>query len=503
MTNQFICSLDYQEAYDRMAPEITFRFLSNLGWPLGFLRVLLSVWGDQQRFIQYEGHTHSHIFHATQSAPQGCPCAPAILALWMSSGARFLEGLMGQIPGRLIIYVDDRTFTARSWSHLEQQIHGWHQFSNTIGLLESQTKTQVAAKGVRNCRILQANADPQWVRTEIKFLGVTSTSKPRQHSESENERTNSALIRASLLGCTGMHWNRMVLAFRMFVVSKFGYGWVSRDPTQRISKKIFTRLSQALKTARTASPWVRKVLYGANVDFACLHVTQQWKRMRKIINSVGRPSWVVKPHTGLHLLRANLKKWGWLESAPWFWRKASFWNQSTPAENRTLDLRTNSHQVVESQLHSIRLAYKQTCFFKLLNQDRRETRSWSHLSTSQLVQFFSKIDLQSTWCTMQTTCGAGRAVLLGSFRSPLCNHNSDPGIDPHCPHCACPLGNLDHLFWRCPAMTPPTLRLPQNPLQRRFGWFPHDPGPQSDFSPLDVFEHMRKVVILTWEKLHG
>lgn len=117
MSDSYLCSLDYQEAYDRMNPQITANFLLSIGWPRGFVMVLLSVWKNQQRFIQFEGHVHPVILAASKSSPQGCPCVPAMLALWMSSGFRFLEVSFGRLPGQVCVYVDDRTFTGAVWIH--------------------------------------------------------------------------------------------------------------------------------------------------------------------------------------------------------------------------------------------------------------------------------------------------------------------------------------------------------------------------------------------------
>ena len=157
----FICSLDYQEAYDRMDPSIARKFLTSIGWPIGFTEVVFAVWGQQQRFIQFEQHTHSETLWATKSTPQGCPCAPAILALWLSSGVRYVENMVGNLsPSHLVVYVDDRSFVARHWATIEQFIQSWQDFSSHVGLKESRAKTQVAARGRQKRRELASKCDP-------------------------------------------------------------------------------------------------------------------------------------------------------------------------------------------------------------------------------------------------------------------------------------------------------------------------------------------------------
>lgn len=48
-------------------------------------------------------------------------------------------------------------------------------------------------------------------------------------------------------------------------------------------------------------------------------------------------------------------------------------------------------------------------------------------------------------------------------------------------------------------MTPPDFHPPRNLLQRRFGWYVVSPN--DDYTPLEIFVHMRSVVSLTWEIL--
>ena len=290
-----------------------------------------------------------------------------------------------------------------------------------------------------------------------------------------------------------MSWQRLVAAYRCLVISKFGYGWVSRPPPAEVSRKLFTRLSRILRTNRNSSPWLRRVLYGANIDFECIYIVNLWNRTKKLFHHGFRSQWQSKPHTGVHLLRRVLKKWGWCEASPWLWRKAPAWQNITPPEAQCLDLRPGSVQTLETQQHNIRLAYKQVCFGKFLQQNRRENRSWNW-NTPRLITACGRIDLTETWKCLQSCSAAGRAVLLGSFRTPMCNHASDSCITPSCPHCGHRAANHKHLFWDCPVMNPyPWIHTPVNPLQERFGWFTFDPDPNGS-SPLEVFNHMTTVV---------
>ena len=109
------------------------------------------------------------------------------------------------------------------------------------GSFVRQAKAQVAAKGVKSQRVLKDGGDPTETQMKLKVTGATTASKPRQDCRSET------LARAALLRCTGTRRNRLVTAYRIFVISKFGYGWVSRSLTQGTCNRFFTGLSQALQ----------------------------------------------------------------------------------------------------------------------------------------------------------------------------------------------------------------------------------------------------------------
>lgn len=207
-------------------------------------------------------------------------------------------------------------------------------------------------------------------------MGATSVSKPRSDFPSEVKRIQASFQRAALLCSIGMGWSRSLRAHKTFVLSKFSYGWVARPCTLGVSKKLFTWLSRALKTGTNASPWLRKILYGAQTDMSCVSMTRQWTRLRKRILCNHRPSWNLGVHTSIHILRKKLHTMGWREVEPWLWKKPPLWDQLTPHDFRILDLRT-LRQDEQLQLHTLRLAYKQQCFVNLLEQKKTKARGHS------------------------------------------------------------------------------------------------------------------------------
>ena len=82
-----LASLDWAAAYDRMKPQVSARFMEALGLPRPLTTLMLQAWGQQRRFVQFEGHTHevALALEAGAATPQGCPLAPMVLSLWGSS----------------------------------------------------------------------------------------------------------------------------------------------------------------------------------------------------------------------------------------------------------------------------------------------------------------------------------------------------------------------------------------------------------------------------------
>ena len=319
-------SLDFQEAFDRMHPVATEAFLQRIGWPTGITKVLGSVWTSQNRFIQFNDHTHEKPLLAHRSTPQGCPFAPAVLCLWLTAGVNYIENSTGPISNRhLTIYVDDRTFTTRTWSQAEYQIRLWKEWSDAVGLKESTAKIQVTAAGKRNVQVLQECCPKEWIQQDVTCLGTTTVTKCRSNSTKEQQRIEDARSRAIILTSARLNWARLLSAWKIFTIPKVAFGWIPRPPTIKDANSFFNMLSAGLRTGRSASPFLRKILYGATTDWMCIHVTRAWARRKKTVAAGKPPNWPPKVHSGLYMLQKSLQKQGWILSAPWMWRRNDNW----------------------------------------------------------------------------------------------------------------------------------------------------------------------------------
>ena len=93
---------------------------------------------------------------------------------------------------------------------------------------------------------------------------------------------------------------------------------------------------------------------------------------------------------------------------------------------RDLTSGRGTRQEVAVQLHNLRLSFKQRAYDRFVKQDRRENRNlFAQYTKVQLQDFFLQVDLAKTRKLLDATNGAGRAIVPGSFPSPMTNHKSD------------------------------------------------------------------------------
>lgn len=215
----------------------------------------------------------------------------------------------------------------------------------------------------------------------------------------------------------------------------------------------------------------------------------------------------MEPQTPLFcfLICKQMKSLKWKLQAPWLWLRSSCGGDLGP--EGILDLRPGSPQTLPEQLHNLRLSYKHHQFDKFLLSNGREIHAWSeNFTAEQLRQAFREINLRVTCQRFAETDGCGRALLVASFRSPLCNKASDPMLySGRCPCCDCPHASHDHIFWECPALNPQRLSPPGNPVSARFGWavLSRDPRQQNNTTDCIIWAHMCLVVSKVWEAVNG
>ena len=141
-------SLDYTKCFDLLRPQACARMMTQAGFHPQMNTLCELLWTQHKRWCSWEGF-YSPILQSSLSLaiPQGDPFGPLVAALYLSAGQRCVESNIPHNHASSSIFMDDRTFTARSAADLHERVSQWHQWSTSVGLIESTEKTQVTAKG--------------------------------------------------------------------------------------------------------------------------------------------------------------------------------------------------------------------------------------------------------------------------------------------------------------------------------------------------------------------
>ena len=224
--------------------------------------------------------------------PQGDPLSPFCLALWASAGLRHVDAeATNTAPALTLCYMDDRSMWSSSLDAIIERVNIWSAWSTSVGLLESENKTQIVAKHERD-RISLQNLYPNWCKDEVTLLGVSTTSKRRDLTPKENQRIEDARRRAHFIALAPIHWSLKIRSFQSVVLSKAAYGWVGKDPFKKTSEEIFSLLSAALDTGKGAARDLRKMFYGSITFLNIVVLTRRWGRIaRSIIKDGASFSW--------------------------------------------------------------------------------------------------------------------------------------------------------------------------------------------------------------------
>ena len=299
--------------------------------------------------------------HAAQSSlrVKGCHSCSFRLALWASAGLRHVDAAAtNTAPALTLCYMDDRSMWSSSLDAIIERVNIWSAWSTSVGLLESENKTQLVTKHERD-RISLKNLYPNWCKDEVIILGVSTTSKRRDLTPKENQRIEEARRRAHLIALAPIHWSLKIRSFQSLVLSKAAYGWVGKDPLKKISEEIFSLLSTALDTGKGAARDLRKMFYGSITFLNMVVLTRRWGRIaRSIIKDRASYSWNKKPFTSVNMLRMGLKTLGFKENGPWVWKPPDKYKELFTGDERVLSLAPGSAQPLQLQQHILRRLFK-------------------------------------------------------------------------------------------------------------------------------------------------
>ena len=129
-----LVSLDCLQCFDRLHPEVTRRYLCELGRDNQFVTLFCHMWTTQQRWICCQ----DTVLAAERCAPrcQGDPISPLILTLWVAAGEREVAHacpVVGISTSVASTYMDDRSWVSPSWPHASRCMQAWACWSKAVG----------------------------------------------------------------------------------------------------------------------------------------------------------------------------------------------------------------------------------------------------------------------------------------------------------------------------------------------------------------------------------
>ncbi|OLP94640.1 hypothetical protein AK812_SmicGene23344 [Symbiodinium microadriaticum] len=281
----FLGSLDYTKCFDCLRPDATAQLLQHTGFHHGLAAPAGRMWTNHKRWLSYQGHVAAQPMSCPLAVSQGDHAGPLAAALWLSAGCRWVTSNSPSWVarnGRTSVFMDDRSFTASSVDSLKIKIQSWETWSTRVGLLESMSKAQVAAKSLRQKASIACNFDPSLIRPDVLFLGVASRSRPRTDHEKETQRLAMETERLAVLGSFKLGYDCFARYARMFATSAACYGWLARMPTLTASSKLWATIKIGQGRVRMANKWMRALILGGNSHLDIIAASNLFRAVWKL-----------------------------------------------------------------------------------------------------------------------------------------------------------------------------------------------------------------------------
>ena len=138
-----LISLDQQQCFDRVSPELALAHLTHAGFPNMWANLLAWVWKDQQRWIQTGRYSAQSPASVNSSLPQGCACAPLALVNLLVEATRDVQTLHTVCdPVTQTTFLDDRNAVTQSPQQAKRYLERWEHWCIKLGLLENRNKAE-------------------------------------------------------------------------------------------------------------------------------------------------------------------------------------------------------------------------------------------------------------------------------------------------------------------------------------------------------------------------
>ena len=226
----FVGTLDHDKAFDRADPALAIKTIG-MDTRSAAAALLLDVWGDQTRYLQYMGETLPGGIPVCSSLPQG-DCFSMIAMTFVLLPA--LYDIQEKEPEvRQIIFADDRTFVAPQAEMIQRTTMLWSQWTTKLGLKENSAKAQYFHSIVPGRRSLaETGIHADMISDKIKILGfIFAGKKQRKAHPDEKSRLNEAKNRAARCRCLPGSVKRKLMLAQYSILPKASWGWVFRRPS--------------------------------------------------------------------------------------------------------------------------------------------------------------------------------------------------------------------------------------------------------------------------------
>ena len=139
----FLLNYDFSKAFDRISHSVLIEKLKNLGFPLGFIRLISSYLTDRQQRVKI-GNVFSSTLPVTSGAPQGSLLGPFLFVLYChdvkpandcTSLFMYADDICEVCP----IFKDDYALSVQNVSVEFENIHSW-SVSNSLRLNSDKTR---------------------------------------------------------------------------------------------------------------------------------------------------------------------------------------------------------------------------------------------------------------------------------------------------------------------------------------------------------------------------
>ena len=390
------------------------------------------------------------------------------MSLWVMAGVASVTATT-QVNSSTKVYIDDRTVTCNSAPNLFRMFTAWQSWSQSVGLVESVSKTRVATARPAMAVVAGRFFEGGVVQPAVKVLGAVSACARRALHSAETARLAEAKKVIRLLACCHFLLDNHLRCVRQFAISKANFGWVSRSPTWAMSHRLFTASFVSSRRVRYSSPWIRALFLGGNLHLDVVWVTRLVAAILRFrLRSGALPSWSGKRGSCAACLRQWMAVKGFTELHPWAWFH-EYAHVKVDLAGRVTAQSVGSR--VGLRQHNIRQGWRAWIFQRWLGSGRHELLRLPQLSCED----FRSLELDNTRKWILSAAPAASVALGATFSPGHWSVLSPPSDQSSL--CVWGCGNVgfwDHICWSCPCRPASAPQRPVCPLLARFGWVTKD-----------------------------